>query len=205
MAVTTYKDLKQAVINDLRRDDLSDAVIDTIESCIRRYQRDFTFITPLTQTFVLTVGQASYDVPDNLVSIQVMRLNNAGIWQMMTEVEYLLMLLMDTNIPAVTSIPMLWSKYDSKFRVFQAPDKPYTIELTANGKVPIPANDDVSNFWTVQGSDMIRYATEAQLYLTLIKDDASADRCFRASEEHRLSLMRETYEKSTTGVIRAYW
>lgn len=205
MAVTIYKDLKQAVINDLRRDDLTDAVIDTIESCIRRYQRDFTYATPVTETMTLVVGQALYPVPGDLVSIQWIRLNNANVWQFMDEVEYKLMLLMDVNIPAVVSIPTLWAKYDAMFRVFQAPDKPYQIELTGNGKVPIPADDNTSNFWTTQASDMIRFAAEAQLYLTLIKDSDSYERCAKAAEDHRISLVRETIEKSCVGLIQAWW
>jgi len=205
MAVTTYGDLVQVIATDVNREDLTDEIIDYTQSLIRKYQRDFFYNSPTQEIVTLTAGTNTYPLPDDLVNIDYMRLDYANVWQWMPEVTFERILHMDVDIPSVRSVPSCYAIFDSKFRIYQTPDQDYDVEITGNGKIPIPADSDTSNFWTTQASDLIRFATEAQLYAVRIKDDASAQRCLIAAEQHRLSLMRETQERATMRLIRAWW
>jgi hypothetical protein len=200
-----YNDLTQNIITLLNRDDLTDQVYYFAESTIRKYQRDFFYNSPTTELVNTVVGQPTYDLPEDLVNIDYMRLNYSNVWQWMNEVTYESILHMDVNIPSTQSVPTVYAIFDSKFRVYSAPDQVCQLEITGNGKIPIPDDDDVENFWTNAASDLITYATLAQIYAVRIKDTDSAQRCQVVAEQHRLSLARETQERATMRLIRAWW
>lgn len=218
----TFGDLKQKIVSfDLNRDDVSDIVADAAITVITNLQRSFFYATPITESIVTVPGQVFYPVPTNLVSIQFIRLLNpptfhydtdgvtpiadSGTWQMMVKTDYERLLLMDTTVPTPLSIPSVYAPYDAQIRIFQAPDKAYPLELTGNSKIPLPASDDDSNFWTENAAALTRYSICALVYQTRIKDAAQFQSFTLAAERERITLMSETWAKSTMGYIAAWW
>lgn len=202
----TYGELIQLIITDTNRDDLTDYIQGTAEGVITRLQRLFTYATPTTETVQTDIGVASYLTPTNLVDIKFIRLDNAGIWEMLVgPVPYETLLLMDTNVVPVTSIPSMWATYDSMFRLYQPPDQIYTLELTGDGKVPIPADDGAENFWTQGGAQLVRFETLAQVRLIRLKDPEGAQQAHIAAAEELKMLNRETVLKATRGQIEINW
>lgn len=216
----TYGDLKAAIVFTCNRDDLTDVIDDAVAVTITRLQRDFFYSTPKTEYIYTVPGQVFYDVPADLVSIQYMRLLNPpnfhldgtgafvadnGNWQTMIKCEYDRLLLMDTTVPVPLSIPSIYAPYDNQIRIFQAPDKVYPLELTGNGKIAIPADDTVSNFWTEAAGSLVRYATAALIYLTRIKQPELYQSYQLQADKERISLIRETWAKSTMSQISAWW
>lgn len=218
MSIRNWGDLKQAIINDVNRDDLTDIIIDHAESIIRRLQRDFFYATPITGYVTLVPSQAIYDSaiqttaippaaadPHDIVKIDFIRLLLQDVWQWMPEVEYERLLHADVNQPPVDSQPTVWAVRDAIFRVYPPPDQPYVLEISGNAKIPVPASDTDSNFWCENAADLVRFSTLAQVYAVRIHDDASYQRCALMAEQHRISLVRESNAKGTVGQIQAYW
>lgn len=205
-----FLDLKNDIIEDLNRgSDAADqavaAVPAFVTNAILRAQREFYYATPVTVFLSTVENQSMYPVPDTLIAIQIMRLQNANTWQSMTKIDYTSILAIDTNIPASTSIPTLWAPFDRQFRLFQAPDKAYPLELTGLGRIPVPSSDAQHNFWTDDARFYIRFMTVADIYLARIKDQPTFQAYAVMADNARLALVRETYEKVTFGQVFVNW
>lgn len=201
----TWGDLLQSIVTGLNRDDLTDEIHATAREIVRNLQRTFFYVTPVTTTFPTVPGQVLYLIPESIVSVTHLRLDYANTWLWLNEVEYKRLLFADVNIPSTRSPPWMWAPYDSYVRLFPAPDRVYTVEITGDGKVPIPATDDTSNFWTGPAAALVKYETMAQLFLTRIRSDENYRRCKMAAEEHRIGLLRETTAKTCEGVMSGHW
>lgn len=206
------KDLKEVIIVDLNRDDLTDVVNDHINSVIRQYQRDFYYPNPVSRTeyadgtdIETVAGQSLYDVPSDMISVEFVRLLNINVWHYLPRTDYLDLLRVDVNVPSTRSIPTSWASFDSQIKLWATPDRVYPLELTGRSRIPIPATDDTENFWTTDARDLIRFAVEAQIYMGRIKDDANAMRCAQLAEAHRMSLVRETVAKVSRNMVKAHW
>lgn len=205
MSIQNYGDLKQAAIQATRRSDLTDDVINAIESVIRSLQREFFWISPTTQTLSAVAGTVFYDVPTDMVNVTYIRLLYGSNWQWMVKSTYLSILQADNNVPATRSVPTRWAPFDQQFRIYAAPDQAYTMELTGSGKIPIPATDATANFWTTNAADLVMYLALAQVYATIVKDEKSAMSYFQTAESHRVGLLKETSAKATDGVCAIHW
>lgn len=200
-----YATLKQNLITSLNRSDLTAEVDSQIQEVIRGLQRDWFYISAVRQTLPTVVGQVFYDIPTDMVSIDFVRLLYANTWQFLRKVEYDYLLILDTNNPSSTSPPLNWSPFDSKIRIYPAPDQIYTLELTGNQKIPVPATDATTNFWTEGASELVKYLTLAQIYQTRINDPARAQQMAQVAEAHRRSLKSESVLKACLGRVQAHW
>jgi len=213
MSIVNFGDLKQAVIKDLRRDDLTDVVADKLEAVIRRYQRKFLYATPVTSqladdgvTVLQTVaGANTYQIPPSFIAVTLVRLLFGNVWRHLQEEHWDRLLYLDSVEPTVQSIPSHWSRQGDRIRFFQTPDQVYTYELTGLRKVPIPTDDTVSNFWTTNAADLVRYGTLAEIYQTVVKEPDLAAMMKQSEQEHLMSLIGESIEKSTQQRVRAWW
>lgn len=207
MAADTWGDLVQSTITFSNRDDVSDIIIVLLREAIARAQRDWFYPAEQTVTFPTVVGQVNYPLPETLVSVTWLRMNYANTWMWLPEVLYETILHIDVNIPSTQSVPSMFARFDSLIRLYPAPDQIYDLEATGNGRIPIPADDATSNFWTIenQGAPYIRYSALAQLYRTRIRDDANYQRMAMAAEEYRIALVRETVDKSSEKRVQSAW
>lgn len=205
MSIETFGDLKQAINNDLNRDDLVDVVADYVEAVIQKYQKSFFYETDQTDTMPTVVGTAYYELPGDMIAVDRIRLDQSGVWQRVSKVDYKELLEMDTLVNPTLTVPSLWAPYDKGFRLFNVPDKIYTLELTGSGRIPVPDLDTDSNFWTQDAADMIRCATLARIYRVRIKNYEAARECQAEAEDYRLALKQETFHRSATRVIAAHW
>jgi len=201
----TFDELKQVIINDLNRDDLTDVVADYVEDAIRHWQRTFFFKTDVVESLDTVPGQVFYDIPDTMMGITYMRLDLSGVWQWMSKVEYRSLLGLDNLVNPVRSVPNLWAPFDNKFRIFTAPDQIYQLELTGNGKIAIPTTGDSTNFWTEDGAPLIRRTTLAEIYRRRVKDFEKAAECDRDAQSYLMQLRKETINKSTMRQFSPWW
>lgn len=211
----TFADLKQSIITELNRDDLDDVVNDFVAERIRHYQRLFFYAAQVVGYVNTAVGTAIYasqatqegdSVATEFVRIDFIRLNYQSVWQWISgPVPYETLLHADVNIPSVPSVPTSWAKRDGIFRLFPVPDAIYQLELTGLGKIPIPDNDDASNFWTEDAADLIRTSTVAQIYLRRVKNAQAYQAANTATEDAFDSLTLESVMKGTRGIIEMHW
>lgn len=203
--MSTYGDLKQNVYNSLNRDDLVDAAIVAVEDAIKHHQRNFFYETPQTDQMSTVIGQGQYDIPDDMVSVQWIRLDQSGVWHFLRMVEYREILIADTLVIPVQSVPSMWASFDNGFRLYNVPDKIYTLELTGNGFIPIPTDDADENFWTNDAEQLIRYTALAKLYRIRIGNYDRAAMLDSEAEKFRKQLWKQTFEVSSDRRIAGHW
>lgn len=202
---TTYGELLQAITNDLVRPDLTDAAQDFSQKIIFSLQRVFWYNSPAVEIVTLTQGDPFVTVPDNLVDVEVARLNYQSVWQVLREVDYNDILRWDTNIPPTQSVPTDYAPWAESLRFFPVPDKAYQVELNGPGKIPAPENEDDSNFWTVDCFTLVRHLTTAQIRLIRLRDPAGAEQDFIAAEREKVSILGETALRESDNMVTGHW
>jgi hypothetical protein len=200
-----YSDLRQLIAQDLNRDDLSDIIDDYVKGRIEFYQKDFLYVSPMTEQISTVAGQALYALPVEFVGLDRVRLAYGQVWRNLMEAEYNDLLAWDVNIPPVRTIPMRWAPFGTKIRLWPVPNDSYQLELTGQGKVPAPTADTDTNFWTEAAATLIRYATTAQVRLLRLRDTDGFQTDMIAAERERLKLVQETTAKESNDIISAWW
>lgn len=200
-----YGQLKAAIADDLNRDDLTAVIADFLADRIRYYERDFFFASNQTVTFTTIVGQAAYPFPDSVVNPRLVRMLYYSNWQLLSEVSYSDILAYDTNVPSTQSPPSCWAPFGLLIRLYPVPDGVYPIELTGAGKLPIPPNDSVSNWWTTDGAMLLRYATSAQIRAIRLRDPDGAQVDLIAADRERINLLGETVDRDGRGIFAINW
>jgi hypothetical protein len=200
-----FGQLKAAIASDLNRDDLGSVIADFVEDRIRFYQREFFFGAPQTVTFTTNPGQAAYPFPDSVVNPQLVRMLYYENWQLLSEVAYNDILALDTNVPSTQSPPDLWAPFGLLIRLYPVPDGWYPIEITGHGKLPIPHDDTVTNFWTLDAAMLIRYATAAQIRAVRLRDLDGAQADLVAADRERINLLGETVDRDGRGQFAVNW
>lgn len=206
MADKTWADLKADIARDLRRDDLTDEIIDYAIGVIEVYQADFFYGTPAVDYTSCVPGQSIYAIPNDIVSIDRIRLLNGGTWEdIIGPVPFARIQSLDTNVPPDRSIPDLWAPFGGQFRVYSTPDQAYPLEVTGDGKIAAPSEETEQNFWTTDAFDLVKFATMASLCENILNEPQRAESLRSSAARKWLALSRTTNARTSTGVIASWW
>lgn len=202
---TTYGELLQAITLDLQRPDLTDAAQDFSQKIIFTLQRVFFYDSPRTVLLNMVQGQPTVPMPDNLIDLDMVRLNYQSVWQPLREVEYVDILRWDVNIPSTQSVPTDWAPFAETVRFFPVPNANYQVEFTGPGKIDAPELEDDINFWTTDAFTLVRHMTTAQIRLIRLRDPAGAEQDLVAAERERLSLLGQTALRESNNEVDGHW
>lgn len=204
----TWADLQASILSETNREGepgLSAFADQITRDRIRHYQREFFWATPVQIIVSCVPGMSMYPLPDTIVSVSSIRLQNGGTWQPMGRSTFEDLLAMDTQAVPSQSVPALYAPWDNLIRIFQVPDRAYPMEWTGKGRIPIPDRDDRVNFWTSTAADLIRCTALAHIFLRRFKNPGQYQSYMLAATEYLTGLKRETISKTTNGIVAANW
>ena len=190
----TWGMLKARVADDLRRTNLADIIQRTLVEAIEFYQPDI-FVpaqayAQWTSTVAWTGNMADQTnlvvLPPQFEQMDLLQLTYAGAIYNIIKRTQTYIDTEDAQIPPIIGPPIDWcymlngtppATQTPMIRLWPWPDIVYPLTATYRTIIPVPANDNVSNFWTTEGEALIRHRAEAIIRATIVKspDLGSAD------------------------------
>ena len=189
-ATSTLLDLKQAIIDDLERNDpgIDGLVARYIRESIELFQQKIFLEDQAFSQLVSTVPNVnSVIVPPNMESIDLIQVNDSNAMVNMTQRDYeYLAENWYIQIPAITGTPIDWAFYENQIFLGPTPDQVYALTATYESIIPYPATDITVNFWTTVAEAMIRHYTEGLLRRNVFKEQTLGESDFlSADDEYR--------------------
>ncbi len=201
----TWGMLKNRVADDLRRTNLADIIQRTLIEAIEFYQPDI-FVpaqaySQWTNTVAWTGNMADQTnlvpLPPQFEQMDLLQLTFSGAIYPVIKRTINYIDTEDAQIPPIIGPPIDWCYFINgpadgvqtpMIRLWPWPDIVYPLTATYRTIIPVPAGDNISNFWTTEGESLIRHRAEAVIRATIVKspDMGAADIAIAKQEFSRL-------------------
>ena len=188
----TLLELKAQIADDLNRSDMTSQIANAISSAISFYSATRWWWLFGRATAETVADQAFYAVPTDMMSTDTLLITISTSKDPLDHVEYDDIDSIDSGL--YTGQPDRWAYYQDQIRLYPIPDDAYTLTLSYHKKLE-DLEDSESNAWTTTAKDLIRYRALAEIYTTILKDDAMASKSVMDegrvfSELQTLNVMR---------------
>lgn len=205
--MATLGELKTRVITEINRDDLADDLATILQTYIERsidfYSSSRFWFNEFRTTSTFSSGGEYTDIPDGVREID-------DVWIIVGSVRYRLMRQEMADLEALYSVPLTgqptdYAVFGTQIRLWPTPNMAYTgIWIGIRDVTPL-VDDDSSNYWTIQGQDLIDARTRYLLYRDEFRDDFGTQQAGIAMDEAYRRLKGETNRRIGVGVTLASW
>ncbi len=211
MADSTLAEMRARIMDELQRTDLSGQINNAITEAADYFRRDSFFRNDAFDTSTTTVaGTNVYMAPADVAEIRQLAItvNHTKYPLKLRSWEYINA--EDSNTlnpvagPSVEYAVILQSS-GMAIRLFPTPDGAYQLQYDYVQIVPAPVHDADSNFWTLEGREMVRAYAKYLLRMTLLNDPQSAQIDKEIADQYFRKLKQETGAKKFTGRLQAHW
>lgn len=203
--MTTQADMIAEIESDTERSDTA-AIRNKIAAAIRHYQPTrFWFNESRGATFSTVVDQSDYafgsDITPEFYTVDGLFLTEGSNVYALRPADYRgLEILLDAN--TTSALPVSFAYIDRKLRVYPYPDAVYSVRITGQVKIAVPADDDAGNEWFTEAYDLIMCRAKAELYAHRWEDPSAASIMRTAEQDAFYRLAATTNSKVGTGTIR---
>ncbi|HYH17880.1 MAG TPA: hypothetical protein VD995_04620 [Azospirillum sp.] len=199
--MSTLGQLKARIARKLSRDDMTDEIADAIQAAIRHYQRRrFTF-NEARATTITAAGTEYYDLPSNLIEIDVLKLADGDRTEPLTPRDYAWMDGVSSQ-PSHRGEPSDYAVFAGQLRLYPIPDGVYTLAIAYVKRLPALASDSDGNAWTDDAQDLICFRALADLYGSELRDLEMAAAMETAARQILEDLTGDTLARVSTGRLR---
>lgn len=211
MADSTLADMRARIMDELQRTDLASQINNAIAEAADYFRRDSFFRNDAQDTSTITVaGTNVYMAPTDVAEIRQLTItvNNAKYPLRVRSWEYINVEDSNTLNP-VSGPPVEYAvnlqSSGMTIRLFPTPDGAYQLQYDYIQIVPAPVEDTDSNFWTVEGREMVRAFAKYLLRMTVLNDPQTAQSDKELADEYFRKLKQETGAKRFTGRLQPHW
>ena len=180
MADITLADMRARIMDELQRIDLASQINNAITEAADYYRRDAFFRSDAQDSSTVTVaGSSVYAAPPDVVEIRQLSItvSNTKYPLRLRSWEYINAEDSNTLAP-VEGPPVEYAvnlpSSGMTIRLFPTPDKAYRVQYDYVQIIPAPAVDGDSNFWTVEGREMVRAFAKYLLRMNVLNDPQGA-------------------------------
>ncbi len=211
MADTTLADMRTRIMDELQRTDLAGQINNAITEAADYFRRDAFFRNDAQDSSTTTVaGTSVYAAPADVVEIRQLAItvSNTKYPLRLRSWEYINA--EDSNAAAPVQGPPVEYAVNlpasgMSIRLFPTPNGAYRLQYDYIQIIPAPALDGDSNFWTMEGREMVRAYAKYLLRMNLLNDPQSAQIDKEMADQYFRKLKQETGAKKFTGRLRAHW
>ncbi len=215
--MSTFGAMRDRILNETNRPDLSTEAEEAIQSAIAHYStRRFWFNTDVITDADATTADAEYvDLPATLLAIDSLQLDDGNGFYTLerwpnAKIEY-------WNEGAVASgAPYAFSEYQGQVRLSPIPAAIYDLKWFGLVELAALSADSDTNAWMVEAEELIRERAKAYVLINIVRDaEAKADArmlalqprgqsCLSAMELAALRRLRsQTVKRTTRGMATA--
>jgi hypothetical protein len=209
----TLGDLKQRVIDETIRDDLTDELKDALQTCIQKsidhYEWERWWFNESIATINCVPGSQYVAIDPTVLRIDVIRAVIGGVRYKMTE-RPLDWILSAYSTP-VAGQPTEWATYVDQIVIYPNPNQAYPLlcEQVVQVQPPLDYTDDSSgNRWTNEGADLIVSRTKIRLYRDYLSATAQDQRVMNATvqeQEAYTKLRSQSNRRMSVDQVTAGW
>jgi hypothetical protein len=211
VADTTLADMRTRIMDELQRTDLASQINNAIAEAADYCRRDAFFRNDAQDTSTVTVmGTNVYMAPTDVAEIRQLAItvNNTKYPLRLRSWDYIN--IEDSNtLNPVTGPPVEYAvnlqSSGMSIRLFPTPDGAYGLQYDYVQIVPAPVADTDSNFWTVEGREMVRAFAKYLLRMTVLNDPSTARSDQELADQYFRKLKQETGGKKFTGTLQSHW
>lgn len=204
--MTTFLNLRNAVVADLRRSDLTTEVNAAINAAVTDYAATrFWFNDTRTITFSTVAGQEFYGAADlasipRIVKIDSIVVTDGGTRYPTTrtsndEIEEL------ADVTANSSRPWLYAYIDSDIRFYPIPNAAYPVRVTGFVRPVALSSDADTNGFTENAFDLIRYSAARRVFASPVRNMEQAGAMGALEREQLARLKDETALRLGSGAV----
>ncbi|HKD68004.1 MAG TPA: hypothetical protein VKB84_14255 [Candidatus Binataceae bacterium] len=211
MADTTLADMRARIMDELQRTDLAGQINNAITEAADYFRRDAFFRNDAQDSSTVTVaGTNVYPAPADVAEIRQLAITvfNTKYPLRLRSWEYINAEDSNTQSP-ISGPPVEYAvnllSSGMSIRLFPTPDAAYRLQYDYIQIIPAPVHDTDSNFWTMEGREMVRAYAKYLLRMTVLNDPQSAQIDQELADLYFRKLKQETGMKKFTGRLRAHW
>lgn len=193
--MATLADLKDRIIAETVRDDLSDDLAGQLLIHIQRaceyYSDERFWFNALIGSVSTVASTQTVDVPATFRRVD--RVTIPAYDKELIEVT-----LNDLGIYPHETVPNGYAYYNDQLRLYPTPDAVYSLELTGLAQIDAPALDADTSVWTNEAQDLIVARTKMTLYRGQFRDPEGTQLAIAETQEAFAKLKRETAKRLET-------
>lgn len=206
----TWGQLKARIADDFRRRNLADVIQRTAIEAIEKYQPDIFIGNEAIQQWTSTVpNQITVPAPPQMAQIEQIQVLYAGAMYDLKKETINYIFTENAQVPPVIGPPIHYAIWHDQatppnavLYLWPVPDIVYPLTAIYRSIIPVPANDGISNFWTVQGEPMIRHETEGIIRASIVKAQDYGQADFRLAQLEKAKLKRIVSDLECTNRIK---
>ncbi len=211
MADSTLADMRGRIMDELQRNDLAGQINNAITEAADYFRRDGFFRNDAQDSSTVTIaGTSVYAAPADLAEIRQLSItvSNTKYPLRLRSWEYINA--EDSNtLKPVEGPPVEYAlnlpSSGMTIRLFPTPDGAYQLQYDYVQIIPAPVLDTDSNFWTMEGREMVRAYAKYLLRMNVLNDPQGAQADREMADLYFRKLKQETGAKKFTGRLRAHW
>lgn len=202
----TFATLRDDILSDIGRTDLSSQVEAAINRAVARYEKTPFYFNQSVQTFSTVADQEYYsssddaDIPyffkvySGMVTISSIKCPMSPRSQHWMD---------RRNNGAVTGPPRHWGFFNQQIRLSPVPDSVYTITMSAIYRLAnVPYTDDAdTNAWDMDAEELIRNAAKRDVWGNIIRNHQQAAWSKGEEMDALKDLKRETARQTSQGLL----
>jgi hypothetical protein len=211
VADSTLADMRARILDELQRNDLEGQINNAITEAADYFRRDAFFRNDAQDSSTVTIaGTNVYAAPADVAEIRQLAItvSNTKYPLRLRSWEYINAEDSNTLTP-VEGPPVEYAvnlpSNGMTIRLFPTPDGAYRLQYDYVQIIAAPVLDTDSNFWTMEGREMVRAYAKYLLRMNVLNDAQGAQADREMADLYFRKLKQETGAKKFTGRLRAHW
>jgi hypothetical protein len=211
VADSNLADMRARIMDELQRTDLASQINNAIAEAADYFRRDSFFRNDAQDSSTTTMaGTNVYMTPGDVAEIRQLAItvNNTKYPLRLRSWEYINAEDSNTLNPVKgppVEYAVILGAAGMSIRLFPTPDGAYQLQYDYIQIIPAPVQDNDSNFWTIEGREMVRAYAKYLLRMTVLNDAQGAQADLELADQYFRKLKQETGAKKFTGRIRSHW
>lgn len=192
--MSNLRTMRNRILSDLTRSDLSATAEDEIRSAIAHYERESFWFNEQRSSLDTSDGVEFYGLPEDFVHMHSLVVEVNNFTYPLNHRSYDTIEQWFVRSSTFTGYPTDFAIYAEQFRLYPVPNGAYEMTLSYIRRLPTLNNETDSNAWTDTAEEVIRSRAEAQIAARKLRDrDAAAD--YSALEQEALRKLRHERDR----------
>ncbi len=204
---STWLDLQNAVLDDIgQRTDLAQQVINKLTEAIEYYQ-DLIFLPDeAEQQYTSTViNQVTIPLPTQFESMTSLFVEVYGVLYQLEQKDQTFITDYNNQVPPIVGPPLYYAIYENIINLAPVPDNIYPVTAIYEQIIPVPASDQVSNFWTVDAASMVQHRAVGLLRASVVRSQDRGLDDFALARLEYYRLKRRVAEVEAPKKVKAVY
>lgn len=188
--MSTMQDIRDNILNDTRRTDLTAVAETAIKAAVKHYEDERWWFNERRACFATTPGEPRLPLPDDFLECDSILITiSANRYRLHTESKFVMDELFTSN--DISNQPDRYMIYDSQIKLYPTPDATYSITMSYQYVLP-ELSVSSSTVWTNEMYNLIRFHSLEDIYSNTLHNEKRATRAERSETKEYKRVKKRT-------------